>query len=145
MIRPRKMKQVELTVLDRDVDLVIEYLGRRGVMHFSGEGAPGHSPKARDEIPEGGNYPEEPGLPGTGAPPAAVQHSLDEAARKHILENLEKLKQGASYLGVDLPDEPEESSRLPGTVEEELTDKITYSIALLSSRENEKVLEKKKV
>jgi V/A-type H+-transporting ATPase subunit I len=28
------MKRVELSVLDRDVDGVIEYLGRRGVMHF---------------------------------------------------------------------------------------------------------------
>jgi V/A-type H+-transporting ATPase subunit I len=29
------MKHVELTVLSRDVDHVIEYLGRRGIMHFS--------------------------------------------------------------------------------------------------------------
>ncbi|GHV75381.1 hypothetical protein AGMMS49942_02020 [Spirochaetia bacterium] len=34
MIRPRQMKQVELSVLDRDVDGVIGYLGRRAVMHF---------------------------------------------------------------------------------------------------------------
>ena len=37
MIRPRKMKQIEMTVLTRDVDPVIEYLGRRGLMHFSTE------------------------------------------------------------------------------------------------------------
>ncbi|GHU81040.1 hypothetical protein FACS189468_2600 [Spirochaetia bacterium] len=37
MMRPRKMKQIELTVLARDVDGVIEFLGRRGLMHFSDE------------------------------------------------------------------------------------------------------------
>ncbi|GHV37178.1 hypothetical protein AGMMS49546_04200 [Spirochaetia bacterium] len=37
MIRPRKMKHIELTVLSRDVDKVIEYLGRRGILHFSEE------------------------------------------------------------------------------------------------------------
>lgn len=47
MIRPQKMKQVELTVLERDVDMVIEYLGRWGFMEFSG------SDNAGAEKPEG--------------------------------------------------------------------------------------------
>jgi len=34
MIRPRKMKRVQMTVLKSDVNTVIEYLGRNGVMHF---------------------------------------------------------------------------------------------------------------
>jgi V/A-type H+-transporting ATPase subunit I len=35
------MKRVELSVLDRDVDAVIEYLGRSALMHFPREGADG--------------------------------------------------------------------------------------------------------
>ena len=38
MIRPRKMKRVQLTVLKSDVNAVIEYLGRHEAMHF-GESA----------------------------------------------------------------------------------------------------------
>jgi V/A-type H+-transporting ATPase subunit I len=114
------MKQIELTVLDRDVDGVIEFLGRRGVMHFSEE-------------------------TGDAAPGANSVHALDEADLKHIRENLEKVKQGAAYLGLELPREPEESSRLPGETEDILIDKICSSIALLSKRENETAAEKQKV
>jgi V/A-type H+-transporting ATPase subunit I len=116
------MKQIELTVLDRDVDGVIEFLGRRGVMHFS---------------EEAGNA--------DGAPGANFVHALDEADLRHIRENLEKIKQGASYLSLDLPEEPEESSRLPGETEDILTDMICSSIALLSKRENETAAERRKV
>jgi len=35
MIRPRPMKYVEIFVLSRDVDLVIEYLGRKALLHVS--------------------------------------------------------------------------------------------------------------
>jgi V/A-type H+-transporting ATPase subunit I len=75
----------------------------------------------------------------------AAIHSLDEASRKHILENLEKIKVAAAAIGAELPSEPEESSRLPGPAEEELTDKITYGIALLSEREKGMIQEKRKV
>jgi V/A-type H+-transporting ATPase subunit I len=34
MLRPRKMKRIEMTVLRSDINAVIEYLGRREVMHF---------------------------------------------------------------------------------------------------------------
>src|SRR5215471_2438905 len=34
MIRPRKMKRVQLTVLKNDANAVIEYLGHRAAMHF---------------------------------------------------------------------------------------------------------------
>ena len=34
MIRPRRMKFIELTVLKGDVNAVIEYLGLREVIHF---------------------------------------------------------------------------------------------------------------
>jgi V/A-type H+-transporting ATPase subunit I len=32
------MKRIELTILDRDVDKVIEFLGRRGLLHVAGDG-----------------------------------------------------------------------------------------------------------
>jgi V/A-type H+-transporting ATPase subunit I len=112
------MKQIQLTVLARDADAVIEFLGRRGIMHLSGE---------------------------PGADQDRYVHVLDEAARKHIQENLEKIRSGAAYLQVELPLEPEESSRLPGETEDMLTDKITDSIALLGRRENEEAAEKRKV
>jgi V/A-type H+/Na+-transporting ATPase subunit I len=36
-LRPRKMKEIELTVLNRDIDAVIEFLGRHSLMHFTSE------------------------------------------------------------------------------------------------------------
>ena len=70
MIRPRKMKRVELSVLDRDVDGVIEYLGRHAVMHFHTDG---------------------------GEAAAGDRHSGEASA---IQENLEKLRGAAVYLGL---------------------------------------------
>jgi V/A-type H+-transporting ATPase subunit I len=118
MIFPRKMKQVELTVLDRDVDGVIEYLGRRALMHF---------PRNEEEI-----SPEDP-------------HAGKSGAQTFILENLEKLKAGAVYLGVEIPPEPDESSGLPGPDEIAMTEKICSRIELLNRKENETLKEKKKV
>jgi V/A-type H+-transporting ATPase subunit I len=112
------MKEIELTVLSRDVDGVIEYLGRRGVMHLSGDTAPGDAHPA---------------------------NALDTAEYRHIRENLEKIKAGAVYLGITLPEEPEESSTLPGDAEEELTTLITGHISRLTREENEANLEKRKV
>jgi V/A-type H+-transporting ATPase subunit I len=109
------MKRVELSVLDRDVDGVIEYLGRRAVMHFP-----------RDE---GDTVPEE-------------RHSGEASA---IQENLEKLRGAAVYLALEIPREPDESSVLPGPDETTLTEKICERVALLRRRENETLTEKKKV
>ncbi|MDR1566727.1 MAG: V-type ATP synthase subunit I, partial [Treponema sp.] len=121
-LRPRKMKQIELTVLSRDVDGVIEYLGRQGVMHFSGEAD--HS----------------------GAPPeTGTTQAMDEAAYRHIRDNLDKLQTASAYLGLGLPKEPEESSRFPGETEEALTDKITAAVSSLSQRENEQNQEQRKI
>ena len=35
MIRPQKMKHIEMTVLKKDIDAVLEYLGRNEVIHFT--------------------------------------------------------------------------------------------------------------
>ncbi|MFP3088818.1 V-type ATP synthase subunit I [Treponema sp. TIM-1] len=110
------MKQIELTVLSRDVDQVIEFLGRQALLHLS-------------EDEEAGG----------------VVHALDTADYRHIQENLERIRTGAAYLGIKLPQEPEESSHLPGEAEEALTDKIITAIGILSDRENTEKGEKRKV
>ncbi|MDR2160335.1 MAG: V-type ATP synthase subunit I, partial [Treponema sp.] len=124
MIRPRKMKHIELTVLSRDADGVIEYLGRRGIMHLGDEGHGTEGPRA-----------------GTEASP----RSLDAAALRHIQDTLEKIRSSAAWLGVALPGEPEETSSLPGEGEELLAGRICDAVGYLSGRENEQNQEKRRV
>ncbi|MDR2662735.1 MAG: V-type ATP synthase subunit I, partial [Treponema sp.] len=118
MIRPRKMKQIEMTVLTRDVDSVIEYLGRRALMHFSGEtlgeGAPGESAGSSGRV-------------------------------SRIRENLDRLRSAAVYLGVELPGEAGEDGGLPQEADERLTDTLIQTILGLAARENEQTQEKKKL
>jgi V/A-type H+-transporting ATPase subunit I len=165
------MKQIELTVLSRDVDAVIRYLGSRGIMHFSEEGppsfaaSPGGSPHppvraytnagGADSVPSPGSAGNEIFRANTvsAVPDSSVSsrfidsrtHALDEAALKHIRENLERLKTTAQYLGIQLPTEPDESSEFPSDTEESLTDTITTRIAELSLQENEDKAEKQRV
>ncbi|MDR3173887.1 MAG: V-type ATP synthase subunit I [Treponema sp.] len=156
------MKHVELTVLSRDVDQVIEYLGRRGIMHFS-DIAEEHGGESSPQFPQGETFQDiglRAGAPepvrrsaalesrargpsaGTGGDSA---HSLDRAAYRHIQDNLEKIRSAAAFLGVDLPNEPEDDTKLPGEAEEVLTDKLCDGIASLISRENEASQERAKV
>jgi V/A-type H+-transporting ATPase subunit I len=155
------MKHIELTVLSRDVDRVIEYLGRRGIMHFSdvaeGEGGGSFPP-----LPQGESFPDiglragapeplrRPAVPGEGpalsaGPEASNAHSLDRAAYRHIQDNLEKIRSAAAFLKVDLPDEPEDDTTLPGETEEVLTAGLCDGIASLINRENEASRERAKV
>jgi V/A-type H+-transporting ATPase subunit I len=115
------MKHIEMTVLARDVDSVIEYLGRRGLMHFSG-----------DTLADA----EEAGSSSAGGSSGGVSH---------IRENLDRLGSAAVYLGVELPAEPEEDSSLPREAEDRLTDTLVLAVLGLSSRENEQLGEKKKL
>ena len=108
------MKVIELTVLSRDMDTVIEHLGRRALMHITGENE-------------------------------SQGHVMNEAASKHIRENLDRLANAASWLVLPLPPEPLESSRFPGEAEELLTDTIVQAVSSLSERENELHEEKRKV
>jgi V/A-type H+-transporting ATPase subunit I len=157
MIRPRKMKHIELTVLSRDVDRVIEYLGRRGIMHFSdtAEGQnmePPPSPRSRGEnfsnlgLRAGAPEPRSGGLE-VQSPSAGTEsaHSLDRAAYLHIQDNLEKLRSGAVFLGIELPGEPEDDTEFPGEAEEVLADKLCDGIASLTNREYEASQEKIKI
>jgi V/A-type H+-transporting ATPase subunit I len=121
------MKRIELSVLNRDADAVIEYLGRRGVMQFSAgeEGSGGEGPRGKGPGGEGG--------------------AGDAAGRNRIREKLEKLRAAAAGLGISLPEEPEENSVLPGEAEDALAEKICAAVSALSGGEHERGLEKRKV
>jgi V/A-type H+-transporting ATPase subunit I len=108
------MKHVELSVLSRDVDAVLEYLGRRALIHISNDENEAPAPEA------------------AGAKTAGV-----EKKRNRIGENLEKVKAGAAWLGIELPQEPEENTVLPGETEELLAEKINAAVASLTSREQQ--------
>lgn len=127
MIRPRKMKHVALSVLSRDVDAVIEYLGRWGIMHFSKE--------EEDAAPE----------KGPAQKPGEAKFGDDGENRNRIQKNLEKLRTHAAWLGIELPGEPEESTKLPGKAEEALTKKIGAAVASLITREQDLNREKSKI
>jgi V/A-type H+-transporting ATPase subunit I len=120
------MKQIEMTVLTRDVDKVIEYLGCRGIMHFSEEG--------------GGGMPV--GVASAVGAPAGMT-----AVSSHIRENLDRIAAAAVYIGVELPGGPDagEEGKLPGEEEEQLTESLCRTILGLSVRENEQNQEKKKL
>jgi V/A-type H+-transporting ATPase subunit I len=158
------MKHIELTVLARDVDQVIEYLGRRGVMHFSespGKAGAGLAPPPSDSAFMGAGI----GLRGGAPEPAASLrdsglsaafpgridtipanvHGLNEAAYAHIRDNLEKLSSGASFLALELPSEPGEDTRFPGETEEVLTGQLHAAVSALKDRENGAEQEKRKV
>jgi V/A-type H+-transporting ATPase subunit I len=115
------MKHIEITVLSRDVDAVIQYLGRREIMHFSEDGEAGG-----DEGPKDGR-------------------AGNKDGGNRIRENLEKTRAAAAWLGLELPEEPEETSELPGEAEERLIEKIRAAVSALSGRERELNLEKTKV
>jgi V/A-type H+-transporting ATPase subunit I len=109
MMMPRKMKQIELTVLSWDVNRVIEYLGRRAVMQLFL-----HDEAGGDDTPVG----------------------RDETAYRQFQENLEKVRSQAVYLGFELPGEPDENTELPGEAEEVLFRSISAALDGLSAREH---------
>jgi V/A-type H+-transporting ATPase subunit I len=112
------MKQIELTVLAKDADKVIEFLGRGGFMQFSEEDLIDYEKTSRAQ---------------------------NETASKQIKKRLENIRAAALYLGAGLPKEPEETTRLPGAAEETKLEKIHADIALINSKESEEVREKTKL
>ncbi|MDR2245193.1 MAG: V-type ATP synthase subunit I [Treponema sp.] len=112
------MKQIEMTILARDADRVIEYLGGRAVLHLSGE---------------------------TGAAHADETWAGETEVFQHILDNLESLKTSAGYLGVELPEEPLEDTALPTAADDALAGHIGAGTGALSARENEQRQERKRV
>jgi V/A-type H+-transporting ATPase subunit I len=120
------MKQIEMTVLERDVDRVIEFLGKRGIMQFSEKDTSieKHSSE-KDDVGE-----------------ARVNA---EKTSTHTQENLEKLKTVAAYLEIELPTEPEKTAGLPAKGEEELCEQIVNTVNAVSKVEHEKNLERQKI
>jgi V/A-type H+-transporting ATPase subunit I len=112
------MKRIELTVLEKDADAVIEFLGRRGLIQFS-------------SIAE-------------RTPPLEDNQQL-EVEFKFIEEKLERLKSSALYLGLELPTEPYESTRLPTHEDERDMDDICMRVTSLKEREYEGIGEKQKL
>jgi V/A-type H+-transporting ATPase subunit I len=130
------MKHVEMTILARDADRVIEFLGRRAVMHISNE-TPSLQEGVQDNVDTG---------PAFGSPSGAGQiKPLIEGEEARIRSNLDKVQHNAGYLGVELPIECEDATRLPGEREEALVNQIDSALGALSRRENEIGVEKRRV
>jgi V/A-type H+-transporting ATPase subunit I len=111
------MKQIELTVLERDVDILLGFLGRRGVMQFSQ-----HS---EDPVP----------LDEAGTKQQGAARARDEALYQGIQEQLRKLQTASDYLRIELPTEPEETSVFPGAAEMSLVEEIGSTVASVSAEE----------
>ncbi|MDR2193427.1 MAG: V-type ATP synthase subunit I [Treponema sp.] len=130
---PRKMKRVELTVLEKDVDSVVEYLGRRSLMQFAEQQE--EQSLINDEKFESLEKFE------------AFQQ-LEENEKKrdsYIEENMEKIKESAAYLGLELPAEPYETSHLPTAEDDKLTETICSRVIGLRDHEAEEKNEKQKL
>ena len=111
----RKMKMVEFSVLGRDVDNVLEFLGRRALLQLSETGEPSSDSEAEDEL------------------------SLK------IRQTLDNINLSAAWLGVILPAEPLDSSHFPAEAEEDLSLTINSAVSALSSRETGLLEEKRKL
>ncbi|MDR3114969.1 MAG: V-type ATP synthase subunit I [Treponema sp.] len=118
------MKQIELTVLERDVDGLITFLGRKGVMQFSQNHE--HSVPL-DEAQE---------------KQKGMARARDEALYQSIQAQLEKLTRASGYLGIELSPEPEETSPLPGPAEVALVEEIHTTVSSLNAQEQELIQER---
>jgi V/A-type H+-transporting ATPase subunit I len=67
------------------------------------------------------------------------------AASVRIRETLDKLHAAAEFLGLQLPDEPEVDSTIPGEAEEDLTEKLCAAIDALQFREIEAVKQRQRI
>ncbi len=143
MIRPRKMKRVELTVLERDVDGVIAHLGKRRVIHLS---PPEEEPKAEDEegAENGAEAPAPRAVPAPGRGPAGRAAPAGNAPRNADAA-LDRLRTAAAFLRVSLPPEPRDAGRLPTAEEDALERGISARVDLLAAKEASLVEERKKV
>jgi V/A-type H+-transporting ATPase subunit I len=129
------MKQIEMTILVRDVDPVIEFLGRRSLMHFTGgESSHDHFQWSHSAGDSGDSIDSRDGI-----------NQGSSGAVDHIREILDRLRSAAVYLGQELPEEPDDDTVLPQEAEVHLADNLVTSILGLSMQENEQAGEKKKL
>ena len=129
-LRPVKMKQIELTVLSKDFDNVIEFIGKSGIMQFALSYAAGSY--AASASASAGSF----------ATSASVVQNTETS---QIKEELDKLYDAAAYLSISPPLEPEKDSSFPGEAEKALASMIINTIMSLGQEENEKIQEKQKL
>ena len=124
-LRSKKMKQIELCVLKRDIDAVIEFLGRWALLHLSPEEPSPENPSSENPSPQ------------------------DSESRDRIFseiqENLDRLNKAASWLGLAMPEEPSEDSSFPGQTEALLIEKIFSVISSLIRQEHDCIEERRKI
>jgi V/A-type H+-transporting ATPase subunit I len=116
MMRPEKMKRVGVTVLQRDIDEVLKFLGRAGILEF-----------AWSDMPPRKKSPEE----------------LAETRR--ITENLDKIRGAAAWLGVELPEDPAENSEKAGLAAEKALEPAVEAVDALQNSEYKANLEKERL
>jgi len=126
MIRPRRMKSVSLTVLSRDVDRVLEFLGKEGLFQPSlpGEEASEASETADLAAPQ-------PSGPATDR--ATAESGRDLMVR--ATSSLARVRELASYLSIALPPEPGSAARLPTGDDDALLDAIGARVEALRLKE----------
>lgn len=131
MMRPRRMKRVELTVLERDVDGVIELIGKKGVMHFPqrNEAAAGAAAGADAEADELASR----AAPSRGSPGRAAPDPRPA---------LEDVRSAAAILGIELPAESGRDARLPvaddGVLAARILDRARRAAERIDALESEK-------
>ena len=111
----KKMRKVEFTILSKDVDRVLEYLGRKGMF----------------QLVEDENF-----LPDKRSARTLATHNQ---------EIFDKLSLAAEWLEVPLPSEPFDSSRFPGEAEEALAHTIITLCSSFRGQEKERREEKQKL
>ncbi|MDR0639349.1 MAG: V-type ATP synthase subunit I [Spirochaetaceae bacterium] len=84
MFRPVKMKQLVITLLAQDVDVVIKFLGRNGRMQFSRTDALSVDTAGKERTPS----------------------AKTDGERPSYLTALERLRTAADFIGVAIPSEP---------------------------------------
>ncbi|MDR2510700.1 MAG: V-type ATP synthase subunit I [Spirochaetaceae bacterium] len=115
MIRPEKMKQIEITVLERDVDSVITYLGRNAILQFTYSGVP-----------------------------AKERGMEDKEVVKRRVDSLDKIKRCAHYLDVELPQVPGENTAGAADAEDAAFIPIFNAVSALEQEEYDIKLEKQR-
>jgi V/A-type H+-transporting ATPase subunit I len=108
MLRPVKMKQLVITLLAQDIDMVIKFLGRNGRMQFSHTALP---PSATGE--------------------ERTQPTKTSEERPPYLVALENLRKAADFLGVEVPPEPFRATEPPSDADIRLSFAVTGEIEKL--------------
>lgn len=140
MIRPKPMKYVEITLLARDVDRVLEHLGKMGVLHFS-------LPEKEEHLSEGSTGPRNEELPrreNENASRAKVAEAQPSVLEK-IEEQIRQLEDLASYLKITLSFEPSLVSILPAAEDELFLKDLIQRIGRLREEEQQTLAKKQTV